>query len=367
MLFKPFALRSIPLRNRLVMAPMTRNRAVEDNVPNALMAEYYRQRASLGLLITEGTSPSANGLGYARIPGLFTPEQVAGWRRVTDGVHARGGRIFVQLMHTGRASHVDNLPAGARVVGPVATPLAGDIYTDTKGLQKASPPHPLTEAEIATTVAEYAHSAKLAIEAGFDGVELHGANGYLIEQFLNPNLNTRTDGYGGSIAARNRFALEVARATVAAIGADRVGIRISPYGAFNEMGAFPEVEAQYLALVRDLSGLGLVYLHLVDHSSMGAPALPAEFKTRLRKAFDGVFIASGGFDRAGAEQILADGGADLVAFGRPALANPDLAKRLERNLVLNPPDFTTFYTPGEKGYTDYPVWAPARELLETIG
>ena len=359
MLFEPFALRSIPLRNRLVMAPMTRNRAVENNTPNALMTEYYGQRASLGLLITEGTSPSPDGLGYARIPGLFTAGHVAGWRRVTGAVHARGGRIFVQLMHTGRASHLDNLPAGARVVGPVATPLAGDIYTDAQGLQKASEPHPLTEAEIQTTAAEYAHSAELAIEAGFDGVELHAANGYLIEQFLNPNLNTRTDGYGGTPAGRNRFALEVARATVAAIGADRVGIRISPYGAFNEMGAFAEVEPQYLALVRELGALGLVYLHLVDHSSMGAPQVPALFKGQLRRAFGGVFIASGGLDRARAEQILANGEADLLAFGRPALANPDLAARFERNLPLNPPDFATFYTPGDKGYTDYPALAPA--------
>ncbi len=359
MLFEPFALRSIPLRNRLVMAPMTRNRAVENNTPNALMAEYYGQRASIGLLITEGTSPSPDGLGYARIPGLFSAAHVAGWRRVTDAVHAGGGRIFVQLMHTGRASHIDNLPAGARIVGPVSTQLAGDIYTDSHGLQKASPPHPLTETEIATTVAEYAHSAKLAIEAGFDGVELHAANGYLIEQFLNANLNNRTDGYGGGVQGRNRFALEVARATVAAIGADRVGIRISPYGAFNEMGAFADVEPQYLELVRELGRLWLVYLHLVDHSSMGAPAVPAEFKRQLRKAFGGVFVGSGGLDRAKAEQLLADGEADLVAFGRPALANPDLVARLERDLPLTPPDFSTFYTPGEKGYTDYPVLAPA--------
>ncbi len=357
MLFQPFALRSVSLRNRLVMAPMTRNRATANNTPNALMADYYAQRASVGLQITEGTSPSPNGLGYTRIPGLFAPEHVVGWRQVTDAVHARGGRIFVQLMHTGRASHVDNLPTGARVVGPVATPLSGDIYTDTHGLQKASTPHPLTEPEIAATVAEYANAARLAIEAGFDGVELHAANGYLIEQFLNANLNTRTDGYGGSIAGRNRFALEVAGATAAAIGADRVGIRVSPYGAFNEMGAFAEVDPQYLALASELGDLGLAYLHLVNHSSMGAPAVPVEFTRQLRQAFGGPFIASGGLDRARAEEVLARGDADLVAFGRSSLANPDLVTRLERNLPLNQPDFATFYTPGEKGYTDYPAYA----------
>lgn len=358
MLFEPFSLRTLPLRNRVVMAPMTRNRAT-GNQPNALMAEYYAQRATHGLIVTEGTSPSPDGLGYARIPGLFTPAHVAGWRLTTDAVHAHGGRIFVQLMHTGRASHVDNLPPGARIVSATATPLGADIYTDTHGNQKASAPHALTEAEIATTVAEYAHSATLAIEAGFDGIELHGANGYLIEQFLNPNLNTRTDGYGGSAAARNRFAIEVARATVAAIGADRVAIRLSPYGAFNEMGAFADVEPQFLALVRELGALGLVYLHLVDHSSMGAPAVPAAFKTALRQAFGGTFIASGGLDRDKAEQVLASGDADLVAFGRPALANPDLVERLQQHLALNAPDFATFYTPGEKGYTDYALAAVA--------
>jgi N-ethylmaleimide reductase len=354
-LFDPYLLKSIPLKNRLVMAPMTRNRAGADNVPNALMADYYAQRADLGLIITEGTSPSPDGLGYARIPGLFNAEQVAGWRVVTDAVHAQGARIFVQFMHTGRASHVDNLPTGARVVGPVAVPMAEGIYTDTAGMQPASVPHGLSAAEIAETVAEYAHAATLAIEAGFDGVELHGANGYLIEQFLNANVNTRDDGYGGSIEGRNRFALEVARASAAAIGAERVGIRLSPYGAFNQTGAFAEVEPQYLALVRELGALGMAYLHLVDHSSMGAPSVPAAFKASLRTTFGGPFIASGGFDVASAEQVVARGEADLVAFGRPALANPGLVTRLQRGLPLNAPDFATVYTPGEKGYTDYPA------------
>lgn len=354
MLFDSFSRRSLHLRNRLVMAPMTRNRAI-GNLPNPLMAEYYGQRASMGLIVTEGIAPSPNGLGYARIPGLFSQDQVAGWRLTTDAVHARGGTIFAQLMHTGRASHADNLPAGARVVAPVTTPLPGEIHTDSLGNQTPTVPHALTESEIAETVAEYARAATLAIEAGFDGIELHGANGYLIEQFLNANVNTRSDGYGGSISARNRFAIEVAQATAAAIGADRVGIRISPYGAFNGTGAFPDVEAQYLALVRELSALRLAYVHLVDHSSLGAPAVPASFKAALRATFDGVFIASGGLDRAKAEQLLINGDADLVAFGRPALANPDLVARFQDNAPLNPPDFSTFYTAGEKGYTDYPA------------
>lgn len=357
MLFQPFTLGSIPLRNRLVMAPMTRNRADAGHVPTPIMAEYYGERATIGLIITEGVAPSPNGAGYPRIPGLYNAEQVAAWRPVTDAVHARGGRIVMQMMHTGRASHDANLPALAEVLGPVAVAMPGEIWTDAAGMQSPSVPRAMSEADIATAIAEYARSAQLAIEAGFDGVEIHGANGYLVEEFLNANVNTRTDAWGGSATARNRFAVEVARAVAAAIGAERVGIRLSPYGAFNFTGAFDGIEAQFLELARTLGEMKLAYLHLVDHSSMGAPAVPAEFKDALRAAFGGVWIASGGFDKAHAAQLLADGKADLVAFGRAALANPDLVERLLHDLPLNAPDFTTFYTPGEKGYTDYPVVA----------
>ncbi len=355
MLFDPFDLRGLPLRSRIVMAPLTRNRATPEHVPTALMREYYEQRASFGLIITEGTSPAADGLGYARIPGIFDAQQITAWRLITDAVHAAGGRIFVQLMHCGRASHVDNLPAGARVVGATSVALPDSIFTDTKGLQPASQPHALTDDEVTAVVAEYAHAATSAIAAGFDGVALHAANGYLMEQFLNANVNTRTDRWGGSIDGRNRFTLEVARAVIAAIGSSRTGIRVSPYGVFNATGAFPDVEAQYLALATALGAMDLAYLHLVDHSSMGAPAIPAAFKSALRKAFRGVFIASGGFDLEKAEAVLMTGGADLVAFGRLAIANPDLPARLEHGLALNAPDASTFYTPGAKGYTDYPV------------
>ncbi len=355
MLFEPYALRGLSLKNRMVMAPMTRNRATADHVPTPIMATYYAQRADLGLLITEGASPSPDGLGYARIPGLYSDEQVAAWKPITAAVHAKGGKIFAQLMHTGRASHALNLPAGARVVGPVSVALPDPMYTDAQGMQPATVPHALTEAEVHAVVAEYAHSATKAIEAGFDGIELHAANGYLIEQFLNGNHNTRTDAYGGSAEARNRFALEVAAAAVTAIGADRVGIRISPYGAFNDMGAFDGIDGQFTALVQGMSNLGLVYLHLVDHSSMGSPSAPASLRATLRAAFNGTFIASGGFDRAKAEATLASKEADLIAFGRVALANPDLALRLEQNAELNAPDFATFYTPGAAGYTDYPA------------
>ncbi|HEY9028607.1 MAG TPA: alkene reductase [Burkholderiaceae bacterium] len=357
MLFDPIKIRHLQLSNRTVMSPMTRSRAVEANTPNALMAEYYAQRASAGLIVTEGTSPSPDGLGYARIPGLFDAGHVAAWRRVTDAVHAKGGRIVVQLMHTGRVGHLANLPAGAQVLGPTADTLPGEMYTDSHGMQPHTPPRAMTEADIARAVAEFAQSARLAVEAGFDGVELHAANGYLIEQFLNPNVNTRTDGYGGSIDGRNRFALEVARATAAAIGADKVGIRLSPYGVFNGTGPFPEADAQYLALVRQLSALGLLYLHVLDHSAMGAPAVPSAIKSALREAFDGPFIAAGGFDAASAEQVLESGAADLVAFGRPFLANPDLVARMKAAAPMNEIDMATFYTPGAKGYTDYPALA----------
>ena len=355
MLFDSVQVRALTLRNRTVMAPMTRSRAVEANTPNALMAEYYAQRASAGLIITEGTSPSANGLGYARIPGLFNAAQVAGWKLVTDAVHAQGGKIVIQFMHTGRVTHVANLPAGAEVVGPVNGACPGEMYVDALGMQPHTPARAMTEADIAHAVAEYAEAARLAIEAGFDGVELHAANGYLIEQFLNANVNTRTDGYGGSTAGRNRFALEVARATVAAIGAERVGIRLSPYGVFNGTGAFADVDAQYLALVQELSTLGLMYLHVLDHSAMGALAVPAALKAALRAAFQGPYILAGGFDTASAEQALVDGQADLIAFGRPFISNPDLVARMQAGAPLTAPDFGSFYTPGAQGYTDYPA------------
>ncbi len=354
MLFQAFHSPALQLKNRVVMAPLTRSRAVDKNTPNELMAEYYAQRAGAGLIITEGTSPSPNGLGYPRIPGLFNAEQVAGWRRVTEAVHAQGAKIFVQLMHTGRVTHVANLPAGAKVIGPLASALAGEMFTDAQGLQPHSTPQAMSTQDIQQATDEYVQSARLAVEAGFDGVELHAANGYLLEQFLNANVNTRDDAYGGSAEKRNRFVLEVARATVAAIGAGRVGIRLSPFGVFNGTGAFAGVEEQYLALARELGGLKLAYLHLVDHSSLGAPEVPAVFKADLRSAFGGTFIASGGLDRESAEQVLREGRADLVAFGRAWLANPDLIERMKAGVALNAPDPSTFYTPGAKGYTDYP-------------
>jgi len=355
MLFEPFTARKLMLRNRVVMSPMTRNRAVEANVPNVVMAEYYSQRATAGLIVTEGTSPSPNGLGYARIPGLYNDDQVSGWKRVTDAVHTKGGKIILQLMHTGRVSHVSNLPAGAEVIGPAAATCPGEMFTDLPGMQPHSPPRPMNEQDIKAAIKEYETSAKLAIEAGFDGIELHAANGYLIEQFLNPHVNNRNDAYGINSAGRNRFAIEVVAATAAAIGADRVGIRLSPYGVFNGTGTFPDVDEQYLALVQALSKIGLLYVHVLDHSAMGAPPVPVALKQSLRDAFKGPFILAGGFEAASAENALTENKADLIAFGRAFLANPDLVMRMRSNAVLNAPDISTFYSPGRKGYVDYPT------------
>lgn len=353
-LFSPFALGRVTLQNRIVMAPMTRSRAI-DNIPNDLMVDFYSARADAGLLITEGTSPSPNGLGYARIPGIFSSEQVAGWRKVTDAVHAKGGRIFVQLMHTGRVSHLDNLPHGAEVVAPSAVPLEGDMYVDGKGPQPHSPARAMTQADIEHAIGEFVSASKNAIEAGFDGVELHGANGYLVDQFLNPISNQRDDEYGGSREGRARFAIEVARAVGEAIGFDRTGMRLSPHGAFNGLGGSDDTAEDFAYLAKALGELSLVYLHVVDHSAMGAPPVPERTKQKLREAFDGSIVLSGGYDAKRAEADLVEGKGELVAFGRPFLANPDLVTRLRTDAALNAPDMATFYTPGAKGYTDYPA------------
>ncbi len=356
-LFEPYALRATPLNNRLVMAPLTRSRAVNNNTPNSLMAEYYAQRATAGLIITEGTSPSPNGLGYARIPGLFNNDQVQGWKLVTDAVHAKGSKIVVQLMHTGRVAHVANLPAGAEVIGPSSETCLGEMWTDAQGSQPHTAPRAMNADDIKTVVQEYATAARLAIEAGFDGIELHAANGYLLEQFLNANVNHRSDEYGGTSEGRNRLVLEVARATAQEIGAERVGIRLSPHGVFNSTGAFPDVDEQYMALVKQLSALGLMYVHVLDHSAMGAPPVPAKLKADLRAAFNGPFILAGGFDSASAEQALTEHHADLIAIGRAFIANPDLIERMRHNAPLNELDPSTFYTPGAQGYTDYATLA----------
>jgi N-ethylmaleimide reductase len=353
-LFSSTVVGPLALQNRLVMAPLTRSRAI-GNIPNELMAEYYSQRASLGLLIAEGTSPSPDGLGYARIPGMFSTGQVEGWKLVTKAVHAKGAKMFVQLMHCGRIAHPLNLPKGARVLAPSAVAAAGEMWTDTEQMKPLPVPHAMTEADIKRTIDEFAQAAKNAIAAGFDGVEVHSANGYLLEQFLRPNSNQRTDSYGGTIEGRARFVLEVVDAAAKTIGKEKVGIRISPYGVFNDMPLYPEMESDYNYLAKQLNERGVLYVHLVDHSSMGAPPVPESIRTMLRSQSNLHLILSGGYDFKRAENDVAAGKADLIAVGRSILANPDLKKRWETGAALNVPDMSTFYTPGPKGYTDYPT------------
>lgn len=353
-LFEAFELGTLRLRNRIVMAPMTRCRATAEHVPTDLMVTYYEQRAAAGLIITEGTAPSPDGTGYARIPGLYAPAHVTPWRKVTQAVHGRGGRIFVQLMHTGRVSHPLNMPAGTRIIAPSAVGLSGAMWTDPQGMQPYPVPAAMTEADIAHTIEEFAASAALAIEAGFDGVELHGANGYLIDQFLNTASNQRMDRWGGSVENRARFAIEVAKAVSSRIGAARTGIRLSPYGVFNDMLPDADMAELYACLASQFSELGLAYLHIVDHSSMGAPEVPAAMKSRIRDTFHGALILSGGYDGARAESDLVIGKCDLVAFARHFLSNPDLVQRFKDGSALAEPDPNTFYTPGAAGYTDYP-------------
>jgi len=355
MLFNTFTARNLKLKNRVVMSPMTRSRAVNANTPNELMALYYEQRATAGLIITEGTSPSPNGLGYARIPGIFNSSQIDGWKLVTDAVHSKGGKIILQLMHTGRVTHISNLPKGAKVLSPTEQVCPGEMYSDSLGMQPHSTPQAMSESDINFAVNEYAQAAKNAIAAGFDGVEIHAANGYLVEQFLNANVNTRKDSYGGSNANRNKFLLEIVNKVTKAIGTEKTGIRLSPFGVFNGTGAFPEVESQYLELIKEISKLGLLYLHVLDHSAMGAPAVPTELKQKMRKAFDGPFILSGGFEKESAEKTLKDNKADLIGFGRAYISNPDLVERMQGNIELAAADMNTFYTAEAKGYTDYPT------------
>lgn len=353
MLLENYTLRNLQLKNRMVMAPLTRCRAI-DNIPNDLMAEYYAQRAGAGLIISEGTAPSPNGLGYARIPGIYSEEQIKGWKKVTDAVHQKQGKMFLQLMHTGRVSHPDNMPSGSKIVAPSAVALDGQMYTDENGMQDYPLANPMDASEIEQAKNEYVQAAKNAMKAGFDGVELHAANGYLMNQFLSPITNKRTDEYGGSVANRLKFVLTTAQMVVTAIGSDKTGIRISPYGVFSGMGKFESIDETYITLVKELNKIGLLYVHLVDHSSMGTPEVPEKIKNALRREFSSDFILSGGYDDDRAEKELNEDKGDLVAFGRSFLANPDLPYRFKEGIELNEPEEDTFYTPGKKGYTDYP-------------
>lgn len=351
-LLTPARLGPYELKNRMVMAPMTRNRAGKDLSPTEQTVTYYAQRASAGLIVTEATQVSDDAAGYASTPGVHSDAQVAAWRKVTDAVHARGGRIFLQLWHVGRISHPSLRPDGSTPIAPSEIAAEGNAFT-YDGPKPFPVPRALQTEEIPAYVERFRAAARHAIEAGFDGVELHAANGYLIDQFLRDGTNRRTDRYGGSLENRARFLLEIVEAVSAEIGAARVGVRVSPAGSFNSMSD-SDPETIFTHVARALSGRGLAYLHL----SMLQASDPLAAK--VRRAFGGVLIANGGYDRESAEAAIAAGEADLIAFGASFLANPDLPERFAENAPLNDPDRATFYGGTEKGYIDYPALTAAR-------
>lgn len=363
-LFTPAAIGNLPLPSRIIMAPLTRSRASAGNVPSDMAVDYYRQRAGAALIITEATQISQQGQGYAWTPGIHTPEQIAGWQRITDAVHAAGGRMFLQLWHVGRVSHPVFQPGGARPVGPTAMPVPAKAFVpgyDGKGAYADIPePQELTEAGIAQIVADYAQAARNALAAGMDGVEVHAANGYLLDQFLNSASNLRTDRYGGSLENRARLLLEAVDAVCTAVSSDRVGVRLSPMGrSFGMDEATPE--AIFGLVVRELDRRGLAYLHLVEPTVRDREIL-SEIDPRaevlmaaIRTGFRGPLILAGGYTKASAERALQEGRGDLIAFGRPFIANPDLPARMAQDAPLNQPDPSSFFGGDRHGYTDYPA------------
>jgi N-ethylmaleimide reductase len=355
-LFSSYRLGDLELANRLVMSPMTRSRAVDGNVPHPLAATYYAQRASAGLIVTEATQVSPQGVGYIRTPGMHSAEQVAGWKRIVEAVHRAGGKIFAQLWHVGRVSHPD-FHGGALPVAPSALPVDGEAFT-TRGRTRLVTPRALATDEIAGIVAQFRAAAENAKAAGFDGVELHGANGYLLDQFLRDGSNRRSDAYGGGLENRTRLPLEVADAVTAVWGPQRVGYKLSPYFSGYSMSDSNPVET-FSFIAAELSKRGLLYLHVTE--PVAAPAAAPAGTTRvtpiLRETFNGALIVNGGYDARSGDAAVARGEADLVAFGVPFLANPDLPARYRSNGALNAPDPATFYAGEEKGYTDYPASA----------
>ncbi len=353
-LFGPYTMGPHTLANRIVMNSMTRCRADAMGVPTPIMATYYAQRATAGLIVTEGIAPSPNGRGYARQPGLWSPAQIAAWKTVTTAVKAQGGVIFAQVMHTGRVSHPANMPEGGHIIAPSALALAGQMYSDAEGMQDYPVPAEMTLADIAATKAEFVTAAKGAIAAGFDGIELHGANGYLLEQFLSPHTNQRSDAYGGSVANRIKFVVEVARDVAAAIGGDKVSIRLSPYGMASGMSPYLEVDETYLTLTKALAAAGLVYLHIANHAAMGNPPIPADLLNALHTAWPRTFFLGGSFDLASGQAAVDAGESDLVGIGRAFIANPDLVARMKNATPLAAMNPDALYSPGPAGYCDYP-------------
>jgi len=356
-LFQPVQMGAIMLANRIVMAPLTRSRAGAGDAQGPMNATYYAQRATAGLIISEATQISQQGKGYAWTPGIYTDAQVAGWRLVTDAVHAAGGKIVAQLWHVGRISHPDLQPGHGLPVGPSAIQPKGQAFTED-GFKPFVTPRALDIGELPGIVADYRHAAEQAKRAGFDGVEVHAANGYLLDQFMRDGTNLRTDEYGGSVENRARLALEATAAVVGVWGADRVGIRLSPVSPANDIADSDPLRT-FGYVVAQLDRLGLAYLHCVEGATGGSrDDLPPGFTfAALRERFRGLYMANNGYDRALALQMRRDGQADLIAFGRPFIGNPDLVDRLRRNAPLVEPDKATFYGGGEKGYTDYPALA----------
>ena len=363
-LYTPYDLAGLTLPNRIIMAPMTRSRAT-DGVPDAQTALYYAQRASAGLIISEGIPVSREGTGFLFVPGLYTDAQEAGWRQVCDAVHARGGRIFAQLWHVGRLSHTSLQAGGAAPVSSVArradnSPAFAWVSPGEAGQVPASAPRALDAAEIPRVIEDFVLAARRAMAAGFDGIELHGANGYLFEQFINGALNTRDDAYGGTIANRLRLILDTIDALSAEVGAQRVGVRISPFGRLYDMQPFDDEAATWLALAEALNARQLAYVHTSDQLTLGQTPIPAGFAAEFRRAYRGTLISAGGFDADSAEAALQQGRIDLAAFGRPFIANPDLVERLRHGWPLAQAERATFYGPhGAHGYTDYPAFAAA--------
>ncbi len=354
-LFTPFSIGDLELPNRLVMAPLTRGRADEGSIPNGLMAEYYRQRAGAGLIISEATHISPQGRGWVGAPGIHSAAQMSGWQRVTEAVHAGGGRIFLQLWHMGRASHPDFHEGGALPVAPSAIAIAGDEIHTPQGKKPYPVPRALECEEIPGVVQQYAAGTKLAQEAGFDGVEIHGANGYLIDQFLRESSNQRTDDYGGSIENRVRFLLEVTAAVVGAWRPERVGLRLSPTSGFNDQRD-RDPTALFTHAAQQLDRFHLAYLHVLEALPGHMLAGPGPRVTpSIRRAFRGPLMVNGGYTAELGAQAIERGDTDLISFGVPFLANPDLVERFRTGAPLNAPDFATFYAAGAKGYTDYPA------------
>lgn len=352
-LFDPTRMRGLELANRLVMAPLTRGRAGQQRTANALMAEYYAQRATAGLIISEATAISAQGYGWLNSPGIYTDAQAEGWKGVTDAVHQRGGKIFVQLWHMGRVSHPDYLDGGTPLA-PSAIKPAGNTFTPA-GQKPYVMPRAMSAAEITSTVKDFAEATRRARAAGFDGVEIHAANGYLIDQFLRDGSNQRSDAYGGSIEKRQRFMLEVVEAAARAWSADRIGVRLSPLNQYNDMRD-SQAAATFTRAAQALNRFGLAYLHVVEPLTPAASTRPeTRLHPRLRAAFDGFLILNGNYDAGAGTKALGAREADLIAYGRPFLANPDLVRRYRRGAALNQPEASTFYTEGPKGYTDYPT------------